>query len=120
MKCKSIRKEIFDYLDKSLPDKQIQQVSGHIKNCIKCRKYFEFAQNIISVKTNDISEYKSNAYFYTRLKSGLQIMQDKKPAVLNWHVYSRNVIPALYVLLIMLAIFIGISLGKCRSFFGKY
>lgn len=111
MKCNSVRKNLFFYREKSLPVTKMTEISIHLESCTGCQKYFQFFQKVTTTSNKDFNNIKPDPYFYTRLQAKLEKRNKRKLLIPLW-ILKRRLVPAIYVLLIVLAILLGINIGN--------
>ncbi len=49
MHCGKMKKVMFMYLEKSLPEKQMKKIEDHLKTCSKCKEAYAKTENMINV-----------------------------------------------------------------------
>ncbi|WP_430973311.1 anti-sigma factor family protein [Sunxiuqinia rutila] len=103
MKHRATKEKLLFFLEDTLSAPEKQKVAEHLSGCVECRQLLEeLRQDWMLLK---LDKYKENdPYFYTRLKARME-----KPVT---SVARRVWQPALFGVLLVLAVSLGTLVGK--------
>ncbi len=105
MKHKEIEKNLIFFLEESLPDQEMKTVQLHLDSCDNCRLLSdELRADMDILASTAVKEI--NPYFYTRLK-----VEMEKPLEASRFRYRNLLQPALFSLLLLISIGVGVKMG---------
>jgi hypothetical protein len=103
-RCKT---NLVEYLERTLPEDEMQQISLHLKECSSCRGFAAYLSESLSV-LEGMKIKEADPFFYTRLTGKLSGREDMK--YLRFR-FGRLLQPALISLLFIATVFAGIEIG---------
>jgi predicted anti-sigma-YlaC factor YlaD len=106
---------LMEYLEGKLPEKEMLQISFHLRECPSCRRFADYLTDSLSV-LEEIRIKEPDPFFYTRVSGRLSRKEDLVHGKIR---FGRILQPALISLLLIAAVIGGIgigSIGKVRNF----
>ena len=110
MKCRKCRDQLLSFLEGSLSGSELAKVEDHLAVCLRCRGFALHLKEALALVDREMV-IEPSPYFYTRVKARLQ--EHKQPE--RERIAYRILQPAFFSMLLLLAIFTGIQLGKMTS-----
>ena len=119
MNCREIEKILPKYIEDKLSSEQNQEVLNHIDSCNNCSILHSKLIKILSLlkPTSDIQE---QPFYYTRLKQKMENQKEIKVSFLHPALLKKLMQPAIYLVSLFLAVYIGILIGSGSSYQNKY
>lgn len=115
MKCKTILRKLIFYFESTLSAKEMMEIEAHLSECDSCRALaaeMNSVMDIISLeKTPEVSPF-----FYTRVKARLESVSKNKRQTIGFPVWERVLQPALFSVLLLAGIFVGVVIGHQANF----
>ncbi len=114
MKCKTLHKKLIFFLEGDLPEKEIEQIKGHLLECANCEAFAKELKKTLEV----LEEEKSpavNPFFYTRLKAKLENQESEQKQIFWRPALFRVLQPAAFSILLIVGIYTGIKIGQPAS-----
>jgi hypothetical protein len=109
MNCKTVHNKLIFFLEKELPDSEMNLVQEHLESCPECALFAEEMKLTLSILESD-KVLEGNPYFYTRVKARLENQEQEV-----WSgrpVLARILQPIAFSILLILGIYGGIKLGQ--------
>jgi hypothetical protein len=107
MKCKDVQKRLIFYLEKTLQENEMIEISGHLKYCISCGKILaniSESYDIIAFQ----KEISPTPFLFTRIQSKLHA-EDAVNSVTTKSVKVFQ--PIVVSFIILISVYCGIKLG---------
>lgn len=105
MDCKSVQNNLIFYIEKSLPQQQMQQIQQHLKHCKPCaEKYQKLLTAYQFIETE--KQANVNPFLWTRIQAKIQ----NKPAIQP--IWQKVLQPVILTIIIVIGLFLGIKLGQ--------
>ena len=114
MNCTQIHNKLIFYIEKSLPENEIDEISMHLSDCKECTSHYLFLSDTLKyIEKEKISE--PDTYFFTRLEQKIESINEVKHK--QWYLFKPQ--PVLqkigYSVLIAIGIVLGIVFGNIAS-----
>lgn len=110
MNCKQINNKLIFFIEKSLPDNEIQEIETHIENCDSCKQLFAILKSSLKV-IDEEKKVNTNQFLYTRVMQ--QIENRKKQSSFAPQLLLKKVLqPAFYGAILVVGIGFGVTLGN--------
>jgi anti-sigma factor RsiW len=111
MKCKTVHNKLIFFLEKELPEAEMNAVQAHLAGCPDCALFAEDLKKTLSILETD-KKPELNPFFYTRVKARLE-----QPAtrLSGRPVLVRVLQPVAFSVILLLGIYAGIRLGNTGS-----
>ena len=109
MKCKAVHKKLIFYIEGSLPEKEMQQIAGHLRECPECLLFSEDLKKTMEIIGLEKSS-KVNPFFYTRVKAKLE--NTEEPEIVKTPAFVRILQPVAFSILLLLGIYTGVRIGQ--------
>lgn len=110
MKCRKCHDLLLTYVEGSLRGGELAKVEAHLAECPRCRGFALHLQEALVLAGREMV-IEPSPYFYTRVKARLQEARYPERERITYRVLQ----PAFFSMLLLLAIFTGIQLGKMTS-----
>ena len=111
MNCRKVQLELIGYIENSLSDSEMAQVSDHLNSCADCNRLFKEVSATYTV-AEKLSKPQISPFFYGKLEQRLMSEEKSKTIVpqvaLRW-------MPVAASFLLLIAIGTGIFVGKNLS-----
>jgi len=111
MKCKIFHSDLIFYIDGDLPEARSKAIESHLKDCPECSAQYEYLKASLDV-INTENDIEANPFFYTRVSERLRNLDARKDQKVIMPVYARVLQPAIFVVLLVIGTYTGISLGN--------
>ncbi len=115
MKCNQIHKKLYQYHEGNLSVHLKVKIDEHLNNCPECSSiYTKFAQTMDHL--NDKEKIPEQPFYYTRLKQRMENQKAKQESV-SGIVWAKKILqPAIYMVSLVLAVYIGILIGSGTNY----
>lgn len=114
MKCKTIHKNLIFFLEKELPDSELNRMQQHIDACPDCALFAEEMRLTLGIlETERVTD--ENPFFYTRVKAKLENEANTQNALVRRPILSRVLQPVAFSFLLLLGVYGGIKMGNVSS-----
>ena len=111
MKCKVLHKKLIFFLEKELPENEMEQIKMHISECASCALFLEEMRKVLAI----IDEEKmpeTNPFLYSRVKVKLEDHAEKSPAP-GWFTQLKPALqPIAFSILLAVGVYSGFEIGK--------
>ena len=111
MKCKTLHKNLIFFLEKELPEKEMELIKTHLYECGTCAAFAEEMKKTLGILEAERSPA-VNPFFYTRLKAKIETRESEQKQVFWKPALVRVLQPAAFSILLMLGIYAGIKIGQ--------
>ncbi|MBT3385227.1 MAG: zf-HC2 domain-containing protein [Prolixibacteraceae bacterium] len=111
MKCKTLHKDLIFFLEKELPEKEMELVKTHLAECSNCALFAEEMKKTLGILEAERSPA-VNPFFYTRLKAKIENREPEIKQVFWKPELVRVLQPVLFSVLLILGIYTGIKIGQ--------
>lgn len=110
MKCKVLHKKLIFFLEKELPENEIEQIKVHISECASCALFVEEMRKTLAVIAEERMP-ETNPFLYSRVKVKLEDHAEKSPAP-GWLTHLKPALqPIAFSVLLVLGIYSGFKIG---------
>jgi len=110
MNCKECRNKLLNYLDGQISEENSLRISQHLKICPSCEEYAGYLRQHLDLIEAE-KKMEPKPFLYTRVKSRMASTGAQLPK----KIWSATLQPALFSILLMIAIFSGIKVGQYFS-----
>lgn len=110
MNCRKCHQKMIPYVEGSLKGEELTSVEAHLAECPRCLGFARYLQKALALAGREM-DMEPSPWFYTRVKARLQ----KEGESGNVKIRERILQPAFFSLLLLLAVFSGIQLGKITT-----
>lgn len=111
MKCKNYHSDLIFYLDGELSEVRSKAIESHLKECPECSQQYKYLKDSLNV-INTENDIEANPFFYTRVSERLKNLEAQKEPKVFMPVYAKVLQPAVFVVLLVIGTYTGISLGN--------
>ena len=119
MNCREIEKILPKYIEEKLSSEQNHEVLNHIDSCNDCSiLYHKLIKTLSLLKPT--SEIQEQPFYYTRLKQKMENQKEIMVSFLHPTLLKKLMQPAIYLVSLFLAVYIGILIGSGSSYQNKY
>jgi hypothetical protein len=111
MKCKTLHKKLFFFLEGDLPENEANEMRVHLAECESCAAFAGDMQKTLGIiqieKSPDV-----NPFFYTRLKARMENDEVQEKQRVGFPVWEKVLQPAFFSFLLLAGIYTGIKIGQ--------
>ncbi len=111
MKCKTVHKKLFLYIDNETTDSENVKINNHLQSCENCKQLYYDLKTTLNI-INEQETLKPNPFLYTRIKQKLDVIEDKRKQNIFVPVYKKILQPVLLSFLLIVGFFFGIKIGN--------
>ena len=97
------------YLEASLHQEELQAIGKHLQECEGCKNFAEEVQKTLALIDYE-KEIPINPYFYTRLKSRMEIKREEK--ISGFPFFMRVLQPVVFSFLLIAGVYSGYKIGR--------
>ena len=119
MNCREIEKILPKYIEEKLSSEKNQEVLNHIDSCSNCSILYNKLIKTLSL-LKPTSEIQEQPFYYTRLKQKMENQKEIMVSFLHPTLLKKLMQPAIYLVSLFLAVYIGILIGSGSSYQNKY
>jgi len=110
MKCKAVHSKLIFFLERELPEPEMQAVQEHLAVCPDCALFAEEMKMTLSIlEAEKVSEV--NPYFYTRVKAKLDRLSEIQFSGNRSSILVRVLQPVAFSIILLLGIYGGVKMG---------
>jgi predicted anti-sigma-YlaC factor YlaD len=107
MKCKDVQQRLIFYLEKSLRENEMIEISGHLKTCSSCREILAVISESYDIMASQ-KELSPSSFLYTRIQSKLHTEVAVNSVTTK---YIKVFQPIMVSFIILISVYCGIKLG---------
>ena len=110
MNCEQINNKLIFFIEKSLPDAEMQEINSHIDNCNDCKKLtiqLESSLNVIEEEKKVVV----NPFIHTGILQKIKNRREQ-PSFANIFMLKRAMQPVFYSMILVVGIGLGITFGN--------
>ena len=112
MKCKKVRKKLLIFLDEELSERQRIEIQNHLNGCPGCLKQVGVLSKLWTV-AGELERIEPSPYLWNNLSLRIAEYESSKNLFSAFfETIDRYAVPATTIVIFLIGIFIGISLGN--------
>jgi len=115
MNCKEVENNLMFYIEGDLDKSITEKITEHLQTCTSCKMLYEKMKSDLVFLSND-KIIETNPFFYNRLEESINSDKNKSSRIIK-QVYLQVLA---YAAAVIIAIFIGIALGKSYQPINNY
>ena len=111
MNCKVLHKRLIFFLEKELPENEMEQISAHITECESCALFLKDMRKTLSIIEKE-KRQETNPFLYSRVKVRLENYRERSGAQ-GWITQLKPALqPIAFSALLVLGVYSGFEFGK--------